>query len=69
VTWPTPCVIERVARFETRREIVCRTHGVPVPDGVRIDADGFAVFVLDPAKHDPFVLFDRLRAAVDAAAK
>jgi hypothetical protein len=68
MTRPPPCAIERVARSETRREIVCRTHGVPVPDGTRVTGDGCAVFVLDPARHDPFALFDRLKAAVDAAA-
>lgn len=66
--WPTPCAIERAGRSETRREIVCRTHGVPVPAGTRIDDGGCAVFVLDPVRHDPFRLFDQLKAAVDAAA-
>ena len=64
--WPTPCTVDRVARFETRREIICRTQGLPVPAGTKIDGDGCAVFVLDPARHDPFNVFDRLKAAVDA---
>jgi len=46
--------------------IECRTKGIPMRDGVKVDAEGFHVFKLDGDKHDPFEVFDRLAAAAGA---
>lgn len=65
---PVPCASDRIKDYPRHRAIICRTFGVAVPDWARIDSDGFATFSLDPAKHDPFDVFDRMKAAVDNAA-
>ena len=47
--------------------ISCRTKGIPMKEGTRIDADGFHVFNLDEKQHDPFVVLERLMDACDKA--
>lgn len=43
--------------------IECRTKGVPMREGTRLDAEGYHVFALDDAKHDSFAVLDRLMTA------
>lgn len=67
--FPPLCATTRGPDPAPHRSIICRTFGVAVPDWSRIDVDGYAVFELDPRKHDPFKLFDRMKAAVDSASE
>mgnify|MGYP001570468907 CR=1 FL=1 len=47
--------------------ISCRTKGIPMKEGTRVDAEGFHCFNLDEKQHDPFAVLDRLIAACDKA--
>ena len=47
--------------------ISCRTKGIPMKEGTRVDAEGFHCFNLDEKQHDPFAVLDRLMAACDKA--
>lgn len=47
--------------------ISCRTKGIPMKEGTRLDAEGFHVFNLDEKQHDPFVVLQRLMDACDKA--
>lgn len=46
--------------------IECRTKGIPMREGTKVDADGFHVFNLDESKHCPFEVLDRLLVAAGA---
>lgn len=46
--------------------IECRTKGIPMREGTRVDAEGYHHFSLDEGKHDPFMVLQRL---IDAAHK
>lgn len=48
--------------------IDCRTRGIPMREGTPIDAEGWHTFKLDEAKHDPFVVMQRLWDACNKAA-
>lgn len=47
--------------------ISCRTKGIPMKEGTRVDADGFHAFNLDDKQHDPFAVLARLMDACDKA--
>ncbi len=45
--------------------IEVRCKGIALAPTVRVDAEGYHVFTLDPAKHDPFDVFARLCSKLD----
>lgn len=47
--------------------ISCRTKGIPMKEGTRVDAEGFHCFNLDEKQHDPFAVLNRLMQACDKA--
>lgn len=48
--------------------IDCRTKGIAMRDGVRVDADGFHCFSLNEDRHNPFEVVERLMNACGAPA-
>lgn len=46
--------------------IECRTIGIPMREGTKLDAEGWHVFSLDEAKHSPFDVLLRLMQKLGA---